>query len=536
MPAKHARARIAENRITFDGLISDATRAIDASRFRSAAVTLQSAARFAWYNHPGLFRSLKLEELAAQIGEQLPINKSADRGLTGHVVHVLSQAYSAGGHTRLVWRWIENDDKHVNSVVITGQQGVPIPHQLVDAVMASGGQVITLGEGSSNLLVRAAELRGIAESGADTMVLHVHPYDIVPSIGLTDVAAKVVFLNHADHVFWIGGSVADVVADIRPAGQQLSLARRNVAEADSAILPIPLGAPSRIDKQRARAQLGMAPDALVIISIASGYKYGASAGNHFIDIHRDFVLAHPEVTLLVIGPEPTARWLDVSEETGGRFRAVGMVRGINNYYDAADVYVDSIPFASLTSLLDAALRGVPVLALNEAVADSVLTSNDLSLTNKSVHFSDRQEYIEALENLVDQPDDRRLIAEGIRDAVANDHLPPGWNRQLNQVFDSLERGSARHASRVTPSEMETHSHNELEYALVEFQDASGLSAPLWTCQLRDAPYRSALERAQLLMTVPAGHRIKSLKFMVPDVVRSKLKVQHMRFVQNSKHQ
>jgi len=532
MPTKHARARIAENLVTFDGLIVDAARAIDDSRFRSAAVTLQSAARFAWYNHPGIFRSLRLEELAAQIGEKLVARTRADLGLTGHVVHVLSQAYSAGGHTRLVWRWIENDDKRVNSVVIIGQQGVPVPHQLHEAVAASGGKIISLGEISSNLLDRAAELRRIANSGVDTVVLHVHPYDVVPSIGLIDVSAKVVFLNHADHVFWIGGTVADVVADIRPAGQRLSLAYRNVAEADSVIVPIPLSRPPRSDREGARDHLDLSPDAIVIVSIASGYKYGASAGSHFIDIHREFVLSHPDVSLLVVGPEPTDRWLEISEETGGRFRAVGMVRDINAYYDAADVYVDSTPFASLTSLLDAAIRAIPVLALNETVADSVLTSNDLSLSNKGVHFSDREKYLSALEQLVDHPDKRRKDAAAVHDAVVSDHVSPGWNRMLEQLVDHLTVKSVSGAD--TRSKDFDHDVDELNYALVGFQDASGLSEPLWACRLRDAPYMSARERMSLLMAVPVAHRLTSLKFMMPDVVRSKLKIRLKRLAQTAK--
>ena len=361
MSTDQVRARINENRVTFDAMIDDASLTVAQSRFRSAAAILQTAARFAWYNHPGVFQSPRLEALAAQIGQHLPRPKSTTTELNGHVVHVISQAYSVGGHTRLVWRWIENDHTRVSTVVLTGQQGVPVPQPLHDAVAASGGKIISLGERSSNLLVRAAELRQIAQNGADTVVLHVHPYDVLPSIALNDVAAKVVFLNHADHVFSVGVGTADVVADIRPAGQRLSLARRNVPPHRSAILPIPLSAPLRGDKGLARATRNLT-DSCVIISIASGYKYGATPGNHFIDIHRDFVLAHPEVTLIVVGPESKDRWQEVSEETGGRFRAVGMVQGIDAYYDSADIYVDSIPFASLTSLLDAATRGVSVLA------------------------------------------------------------------------------------------------------------------------------------------------------------------------------
>ncbi len=458
--------------------------------------------------------------------------------LTDHVVHVLSQAYSAGGHTRLVWRWIENDDARINSVVLTGQQGIPVPHQLKDAVAASGGSIISLGETSSNLLVRATELRRIAESGADTIVLHVHPYDVIPSIALANVPAKIVFLNHADHVFWVGGAIADVVADIRPAGQQLSIAERNLPRSLSTILPIPLTAPPHADKRLAREQLGIEQDAVVIISIASGYKYGALPGHHFIDIHREFVLAHPEVTFIVIGPEPKGRWQEISDETGERFKAIGMVKGLDSYYGAADIYVDSIPFASLTSLLDAAVRGIPVLALSESVADSVLTSNDSSLIGKGVHHSKRREYLQALDALATQPEERRRSAEMSRSSVEDDHLSPGWNQHLEGLFAKLIV-SAQDTNPSARIDISTHGFDdsdELEKALVDLQIASGLAEPSWACRLRDAPYMPASDRIRLLMSVPTGQRIKSLKFMVPDALRSRLKIQLAGLVKMSRRE
>lgn len=524
MPTDQVRARIYENRVTFEAMIDEASLAVAQSRFRSAAVALQTAARFAWYNHPGVFQSPRLEVLTAQIGQHLPRPKSTTNELHGHVVHVISQAYSAGGHTRLVWRWIENDHTRVSSVVLTGQQGVPVPQPLQAAVAASGGKIISLGERSSNLLVRAAALRQIAQNGADMVVLHVHPYDVLPSIALNDVAAKVIFLNHADHVFSVGVGTADVVADIRPAGQRLSLARRNVPPHRSAILPVPLSAPVRGDKDLARKRLGISPDSCVIISIASGYKYGATPGNHFIDIHRDFVLAHPEVTLIVVGPESKDRWQEVSEETSGRFRAVGMAQGIDAYYDSADIYVDSIPFASLTSLLDAAIRGVSVLALSENVADSVLTSNDLSLVDKGVQFSNRNEYIRALEALVTSSDDRRLSAEAIQNAVARDHISPGWNDHLDHVVRMISATPAESLGAPAQSYTPAEEFHDLEVALVDFQAASGLSEPLWASRLRDAPYMPVLERVRLFAATTSRQRLRSLKFMIPDAPRSRIKV------------
>ena len=521
MSSDHARVRILENRRVFDGLIEEASRAFDRSRFRNAAVTLQTAARFAWYNHPGLYRSLKLELLAVQIGEHLPSPPSRRNSSRIDVLHVLSQAHLVGGHTRLVWRWIENDVTRVHSVVITGQQGAPVPTELRQAVTKSGGSITMLGSTSSNLLTRAKRLRRIALDGVSAVVLHIHPFDVIPLIALAHLPVRVVFLNHADHVFWIGGAITSVLADIRPAGRALSLGRRYFSEKNSVILPIPLRDRPEADRRQARALLGFSPEAVVVLCIAGSYKFAAPQGSHFIDIHRDFVMANPNVNIIVVGPDLIGRWRAVNEETDGRFQAVGVTRELDTYYDAADIYVDALPFGSLTSLLDAGLRGLPVLGLNESLAHSVLTSDDVSLPGGMAQFSSRDEYIHELEALAGRPDHRRRASSRVRDAISRDHVSPGWNQHLEHLFETLESGPAGPCtSTSTPPETNIGNFDQCEHALVDLHDASGLSGPLWRSQLREGPFSPALDRARFFLATPFGQRAKSLNFLLPDVLRS----------------
>jgi hypothetical protein len=514
MSNDHARARIAENRHLFDGLIEEAARAVEGSRFRSAAVTLQTAARFASNNHPGVYRSLRLESLAVEIGEHLVAPQSRRPGLRIDVLHVLTQAYSSGGHTRLAWRWIENDTSRVHSVVLTGQQGIPVPRELRQAVEGSGGSIIRLGTASDNLLARAKQLRRIASDRVGVVVLHIHPYDIVPLIALAKAPVPVIFLNHADHVFWIGGAITDVLADIRPAGHALSLSRRHFLDHNSAILPIPLRERSKADKRQARRLLGLSQDAIVILSIAADHKYAAPQGRHFIDVHRDFVMANPNVNIIVVGPNHSGRWRTVSAETGGRFQAVGIVEELGAYYDAADIYVDSFPFSSLTSLIDAGVGGLPVLGLNESVAHSVLTSDDISLPAGAVQFSTRGEYIHELQALTSQPQYRRQASVRVRNAIRRDHLSPGWNRHLEHLFGMLQSGSAIHrAPPLGLPETNIDEQDQVDFALVDIHDTPEFSKPLWKCQLQDARFRPILQRVPFVLAAPAGQRAKSLRFL-----------------------
>jgi hypothetical protein len=521
MGISSAPAGLAANHAEFEALVARAAFESDRGRDRTAAAVLQSAARFAWYNHPGEFRSPKLEDLAARLADRLP-DEDPIGGFEGHVVHVVSQAYLTGGHTRLVWRWIENEPARPHSVILVGQQAVPVPEPLATAVTQAGGRILDIGRANSSLLTRARTLRRIARGGPLVVILHIHPYDVVPSLALQGVDVRVVFVNHADHVFSVGMDVADLVADIRPAGQRLSMSARSISPARSTLLPIPLGAPPRGRADEARARLGLSPDDVVLVSIATGYKYGAERGRHFVDVHLDFVLAHPDVHLVVVGPEDEGRWREARESTRGRFRAVGRVPDVNDYYAASDIYVDSLPFASLTSLLDAAARGIPAVAFADLVPDSVLTSDDVSLSDPAVHFADRASYLAQLERLVRDRALRVEVGSALAANVARDHLPPGWNERLAAVL-AADSGAA-HPVVDQSGGPTSDGRPALDEALVDFQIVSGLAEPGWLARLRDAPYLPLRDRWRLLRSLPRGRRLRSGGYLLPDAFRSALKV------------
>lgn len=520
----HAQALIHQHRRTVDHLIDLAEAEYSHGRLRSAAARLQSAARYAWYSHPGVFRDERMEQLAAALGSKLDLGGAASPALTGHLVHVATQAYRQGGHTRLIHRWMTSDPARTHSLVLTGQQGVPVPEELSDAVSSSGGRILDLG-GSSDLMDRARDLRRLAESGPQAIVLHIHPYDVVPSIALREAAPPVVFLNHADHVFSLGIDVADLVADIRPAGQRLSLAARGVRPEQTTILPLPLRPPPPSSRSAARARLDLPDDAVVLTSIASAYKFGAPQGRHFVDVHREIVHRHPHVHIVVAGPSNSGRWAELAAETGGRVRALGVVADVEDLYSAADIYIDSMPFASLTSLLDAALRGLPVLALTGRMTHTVLSSDDISLEGADVQFADREQYLCELEALITGVDYRQQVGSALRSAVTRDHVPPGWGRRVATLLDESPGDlDGAPAVRVGGNADDRDMMAWVTDALVRFQIASGLSEPVWQAQLRDAPYLPFVARARLLFAAPRPAWARAASFLLPDAMRSRIKI------------
>ena len=163
----------------------------------------------------------------------------------------MTEAYATGGHSQNVWRWIEEDKRRTHTLALTRQGSLPVPAVLEKVVVASGGSIAQLDKDGGDLLSRASALARLAAT-RDEVVLHVHPFDVVPLIAFaaSEERPPVVLLNHADHVFWLGVTVADVVVHARSVAVSLAEDRRDIPGERSVIFPFPIpprawGLPSR---------------------------------------------------------------------------------------------------------------------------------------------------------------------------------------------------------------------------------------------------------------------------------------------------
>jgi glycosyltransferase involved in cell wall biosynthesis len=411
-------------------------------RADAAAVYAEIAANYAMSHHPGLFASPELERLLLAIGRSLP---SPPQGRAGSaradgapraVLHVLTRAFDIGGDARTVWRWIGLDDGRAHSVVLTRQGAVPVPAPLREAVAASGGQVHVLNERRGGLLAWASVLRDLA-ARADLVALHVHPYDVIPTLAFADKACTppVVFVDHADHAFWVGTGTSDIVAALRASGRYLARERRGVAPERSALLPIPLSpppdAPSRAE---ARAQLGLAEDALVLLSIARPHKYTPIDDESFIEAVSPILERHPSAVLLVIGPDHAGPWAEAAARTGGRVRALGLREDTAPFYRAADLYLDSYPVVSITSLLEAGGHGLPLVSRPPPLAAPGVLGADTPGLGHLVRARGAAGLRAAVGHLLADPEYRAWLGEATRRDIAAAHTGDAWRRSLHALY------------------------------------------------------------------------------------------------------
>lgn len=415
--------------------------AFDKSDYAQALTWANIAAYCAWNGHAGFYVAPQLEGLLHRVGTTLsrtgsPVPWSLPRRSGRHWLHVLTIAFEVGGHTPLAGNFITrlSHPEDVHSVLLIDQGLFTIPAALQQAVTAAGGEIFSLPKGLT-LLERAAALKTIANAWAETVVLYTHPNDPVPCVAFGDGGGPpIVLYNHADHVFWLGSTIADLVIDLRPSGQDVTLQRRGVRRSE--ILPIPLrprtlAAGSREESRRA---LGITAETRLLLSIGTSYKFEPYGEFDFPRLLAKTLQGVDHVKLLVIGPSADeACWQEAFDLSAGKVQAIGVQKDLSAYYQAADLYLESFPVGSLIASLDAVLYGVPVFrALHPPLPVLCLDRYDGMNANPADAGVYREMLLDALAA-------GGLEALGARQkvAVVDQHLGAGWDVSLQRLVAAI---------------------------------------------------------------------------------------------------
>jgi hypothetical protein len=470
---------IALNRDRFNRYMRQAGAAYGQGEYLEAAAMLQIAAGCAWRRHCGFFFSAQLEEMLIDISakiakEMAPIPRRKKRQ-GPKVLHILTQAHAVGGHTRLVCNWIEADRANEHHVVLTQQGIVKIPERISSVARNSGGSLHQL-HPRGGLLRNALSLRILAMD-YDFIALHINPDDVVPilAFGSSPERPPVAYLNHADHVFWIGSTICDVNLNLRESGKQLSVVRRGIPWDRNLLLPIPLlgaGEPM-LARASARSALSLKDTDIVILTVASQNKFLPQADADFAEVHMPILQRHRNVKFIVVGPSPSQQyWHRWSRATDGRLEAVGIQADTRAVLAAADIYCDSFPMGSLTSLLEAGLVGIPCVSWRPYAQDSlaaVLSCDDVSFREHQLVFNDKAKYIQRLEFLVELAN-RADLGGRLKQSILHEHTGVGWAEALQSAYEACRDYADRRPHKPSG---ELGPVGEYDEILASFQEAKG---------------------------------------------------------------
>jgi hypothetical protein len=267
--------------------------------------------------------------------------------------------------------------------------------------------------------------------------LHHSPFDVVPTVAFAiRDCPPVAVLNHADHLFWLGSSVTDIVINLRTAGAKHTAERRFINQ--NTVLPIPLVEPEmQMPRKQARQTLGIGEDQCMLLSVGRAEKYRPSGAYDFVATANKILDRQKLAHLYVVGETAAgiAPYLNCAPHE--RLHFMGSIEDPSQYLMAADVYLESFPFGSNTALLEAAVRGLPVVP-GYAPLFLLMGANNDSLLGLLSNPKSEAEYIDRIDALIRDKAHRAELGAKLRASLLLEHTNGGWLQNLNKMYEETD--------------------------------------------------------------------------------------------------
>lgn len=347
-------------------------------------------------------------------------------------MHVLTRGFNAGGHTRVVERWIKNApyyQKH-SVVILSPLKNIKLPI-LQNNILEKNGEFILFNE-NLNIFEKSSKLRTLGMH-YEIIILHTHMNDSIPIVafGTKEFKRPVLFYNHGAHLFWIGKSICDCLLELIEK-DQTSILRRNIKNR------FILGIPSEkinfqqltiIEKNNLRKKLNLPLDKKIIVTAGGENKYAKIGKEHLLPIiHK---ILNKKTILIVIGIEKNSQiWTRKNIFPMG---VIDFSEGFLDYLKIADLYLDSYPMSGGTALIDAINCGVPALSLKSTILqlDYFMKTSGFCLNKK--------DFISKAKRILNDYTYAQQILKEEQNSLSKHQSPDIWNEKINKLLEIIPK-------------------------------------------------------------------------------------------------
>lgn len=418
-------SRLLENKKFFLKTLKIAKLLFDEKKFNDCLMYIEKISYSAWYNFPGYYTSNCFESIIRNIAlESLDFeNVSIQDTTEDKTLHLFSEISSIGGHSKLIFSWIENDKNSKHYLMSTWQNFQEISEIAGSYQYKIDNNVFTYDQKLSIIEKSQKIVDTLKENNFSRIILHIHPHDVIPSMIFSSNKLKspVFFLNHAEHTYWLGVPVTDFLLQIRESNILKDSKNRNIPVQDQFFLPIPVDESYSLKKTE--------KNTFNIISIGRESKYEPNQEYNFYQEALKIVKKFEHVVFTIIGIELNNPNRKIYSHE--RLIFIHPTRDINQYIENADLYLEGFPIPSFTSLLEPAMAGVPfIMHYNPASVYKVFEDNK----EKGIFYpKDLKSWEREVEKMITDENYRNLINNLQVKYLREKYSSQGWSMKLEEI-------------------------------------------------------------------------------------------------------
>jgi hypothetical protein len=350
-----------------------------------------------WKLHFGNFYCNRIESELLKIG-RLNTVKSEKEINNGKVLHVASELYQIGGHTRLFESYLDIFDGFVNHLFLSRQSNQQLPSRIRQNKKIAN---IFVSQNESHL----SRAKSLAEiwNNYDFVVLYIHPDDVIPIISFgMNPNDKLFYVNHADHCFWVGKNIINTCINTRPIGNEICKQYRGISKNKI----IPLIRTEHFQKKKC----GLEDNKVAFGSMTSLYKILPKGKKNFLTDIYELLDIHKDAIFHLIGiSENDIVHFGYKSNLNNRLKLYGVIEQPQEILLKIDIYLEGYPYNSMTAMYDAIYAGACPVLMYEIDDINSYMENELSFQGILSHSKDKKEYLIHIEKLVGSVHERNTI-------------------------------------------------------------------------------------------------------------------------------
>lgn len=396
---------------------------------------IEKTCKFASQYFPLLLADIKIEEELISISKKefkqwnnkLSHNQNSSF-ISKNILHIATQIYDIGGHTRVINNWIEKENKRNSFFILTNQQQ-NLKTKILTKIQDKTKCTNILDPKLNHIEKCNLILNFIIEHKIDTVVLHTHPYDVIPLLicSIPNFPYTILF-NHSDHTFVLGTLSSDLYLDITKEGQKYTHKYRMVR--NSKVINLPTNISPRIKETQYDKKI-------TLISMASSWKFKPFENFNFFSTYIPFLNKHKNITLKIIGIDPKDFKQFTKLKKPENLEILGIVPEPENIISQADYFIEMFPSGSYLSTLDSCSYGlIPIFYHDQITLTAFGVKQTLSLTEPPKPYNTNDEYLAFIDEEFKYGKFKQSNKEKVYNFL-NDKCYNNWYKSIDSILNNL---------------------------------------------------------------------------------------------------